>query len=120
MLGNAVVCNDSKPDFLLSFATWVEQWSTCLNFLLAKKTSHTLTTTVKATSCLLSELPNEGYKYVLIARFQSDPLERQFSKYKQMRGGRFLVSLREVINPEKNFKVVLLKKTLIFGKRTLL
>ena len=120
MLGNAVVCNDSKPDFLLSFATWVEQWSTCLNFSLAKKTSHTLTTTVKATSCLLSELPNEGYKYVLIARFQSDPLERQFSKYKQMRGGRFLVSLREVINPEKNFKVVLLKKTLIFGKRTLL
>ena len=32
MLGNAVVCNDNKPEFLLSFVTWIEQWSTCPNF----------------------------------------------------------------------------------------
>ena len=30
--------------------------------------------------------------------FQTDPLERQFSQYRQMNGGRFLVSLREVLH----------------------
>ena len=32
MLTNAVVCNNSKPECLLSFATWIEPWSTCPNF----------------------------------------------------------------------------------------
>ena len=105
MLGNAVICNDSKLEFLLSFATWIEQWSTCPNFLLTKQTSYALITTLKVTSCLLSELLNEGYKYVLTVRFQSHPLEQQFSKYRQMGGGRFLVSLREVTNSLKKLKI---------------
>ena len=82
---------------------------------LAIKTLRTTIATLRATSCLLSELFNEGYKYLLTAPFQSDPLERQFSKYRQIGGVRFLVSLREVTNSEK--QVVLLKKILIFGKR---
>ena len=101
MFGNAVNCNDNKPEFLLYFATWIEQWSTCPNFPLTKKTSHALTTTLKATSCLLSELLNEGCKYVLTAPFQSDSLERQLSKYRHMSGEIFLVNLREVANSEK-------------------
>ena len=36
-----------------------------------------------------------------LGRFQSDPLERRFSQYRQMSGGRFLVSLREVLNSER-------------------
>ena len=42
------------------------------------------------------DLLSEGYNYVLTARFQTDPLELRFSKYCQMSGGRFLISLREV------------------------
>ena len=105
MLGNAIVCNYSNPELLLSFVTSIEQCSTCPNFPLTKQTSHALVTSLKATSCLLSELLNEGYKYVLTAIFQSDPLERQFSKYRQMSGGRFLVSLREVTNSDKMLKI---------------
>ena len=45
---------------------------------------------------MTNELLNEGYDYVLTSRCQSDPIERHFSKYRQMSGGRFLVSLREV------------------------
>ena len=36
--------------------------------------------------------------YILRARLQSDPIERRFSQYRQVSGGRFLVSLREVLN----------------------
>ena len=54
---------------------------------------------------LIEDLLKEGYEYVLTARFQSDPLERHFSKYRQMNGGNFLVSLREVNNSEKILKL---------------
>ena len=43
----------------------------------------------------------EGYAYVLTAQCQTDPLERQFSKYCQISGGRFLVGLREATNNER-------------------
>ena len=44
-------------------------------------------------STLIEDLLQEGCAYVLTARFQTDPLERQFLKYCQMSGGRFLVGL---------------------------
>ena len=100
MFGNAIFCSDSKPEFLLSFATWIEQWSTSQNFSITKQTSQALITTLKDTSCSLSEVFNEGYKYFLTVRFQSNPFERQFCEYRQMSGERFLVNLREVINSE--------------------
>ena len=50
---------------------------------------------------LIDELLNDGYNYILTARLQSDPIERRFSQYRQMSGGRFLVSLREVLNTER-------------------
>ena len=54
---------------------------------------------------LIQDLLNEGYQYILTSRFQSDPLERHFGKYRQMNGGNFLVSLREVNNSEKILKI---------------
>ena len=50
---------------------------------------------------LVVDLLSEGYEYVMVGRLQSDPLERRFSQYRQMSGGRFLVGLGEVIVPEK-------------------
>ena len=49
----------------------------------------------------IDELLNDGYDYILPARLQSDPIECRFSQYRQMSGGRFLVSLREVRNTER-------------------
>ena len=49
----------------------------------------------------IDELLNDGYVFVFTVRFQSDPIEWRFSQYCQMRGGKFLVSLREVLNTER-------------------
>ena len=46
---------------------------------------------------------------MLTVRFQSDALERRFSRYRQMNGGNFLVSLREVQSSEK----ILLLRTMV-------
>ena len=52
-----------------------------------------------------SDLLSEGYKFVLTGRMQTDCLKRRFSHYRQMSGGRFLVSLNEVINSESIIKM---------------
>ena len=50
---------------------------------------------------MIEDLLDEGYDYVLTARFLTDFLERRFSRYRQMSGGRFLVALREALNSEQ-------------------
>ena len=59
---------------------------------------------------LIEELLNQGYRYILTSRFQSDPLERRFGQYRQMSGGRFLVGLKDVTHFEKNMKLKSLLK----------
>ena len=101
-LGNAVRVGDGKTDFLEALADWLEKWhDDCPAFTLTSKTSYALVLTLRAQSGLIKELLSEGYDFVMTSRLQSDPIERRFSQYKQMSGGRFLVSLREVTNSER-------------------
>ena len=65
------------------------------------KASYALVLTLRAQSGLIKELLSEGYDFLMTSRLQSDPIERRFSQYRQMSGGRFLVSLREVTNSER-------------------
>ena len=53
---------------------------------------------------------SDGFKFVLTARFQSDAIERRFGQYCQMRGGRFLVGLKDVIWSERILKIKSLVK----------
>ena len=100
-LGNAVVDGDGKIEFFRKLADWIEKWQESPYFTLTPHTSSALIATLRAQASLIEDLLKEGYDYVLVARFQSDPLERRFSQYRQMSGGRFLVGLCEVYNSEK-------------------
>ena len=114
-LGNAALSDDSKPKFLSHFADWVESCSECPYFTLTKQTSHAPITTLRRNSSLIRDLLEGGYNYILTARFQSNPLERHFSKYRQIIGSRFLVSSKEVNNSEKLLKrSSVLKENIIF------
>ena len=69
---------------------------------------------------LIDELLNDGHDFVLTAGLQSDLIERCFSQYRQMNGGRFLVSLREVLNAERILCCrSLIKKNINFWKEDL-
>ena len=57
--------------------------------------------TLRCIANLIDDLLNENYDYILTSRFQSDPIEHHFSKYRKVSEGRFLVSLREVKISEK-------------------
>ena len=88
---------------------WLTTWKDYERSGLSKQTFNSLITTNNAISDLSSELIQEGYIYVLTGRFQTDPLERRFSQYRQMSGGRFLVSLTEVLRSESilSYKILL-------------
>ena len=108
-LGNAAILGDNKPTFLRALADWIEEWkdeniSNCERFTLTENTSSALKRTLRCTASLIEDMLSEGYEYVLTSRFQSDPLERRFSQYRQLSGGRFLVGLREVNSSEKILK----------------
>ena len=101
-LGDAAVPGDRKPQFLRKFADWIQEWEANKNTqCLSSQTASALVTTLRFTASLIEDLFQEGYTFVLTARFQSDPLERRFSRYRQMNGGRFLVALREVNSSER-------------------
>ena len=109
-LDNAATVNDGKPEFLREFANWVEKWDkmklpNCENFTLTAQTSSALRRTLRCHAALIEDLLNENYEYVLTARFQSDPLERRYGQYRQMSGGCFLVSLKDVECSEKILKI---------------
>ena len=56
----------------------------------------------------------------MTSRFQSDPIKRRFSQYRQMSGGRFLVSLREVTNSERRQRLTSGKKISVLTNHLLI
>ena len=70
---------------------------------------------LRSQAMFIDELLNDGYDFVLTARLQSDAIEPRFSQYRQISGGRFSVSLREILNTEiKNNSLI--KKDRYFWK----
>ena len=118
-IGHAAILNDKKPKFLRAFADWISSWQEakipcCENFQLTAQTSAAMVKTLRSHASLIEDLLDSGhYDYVLTARFQSDPIEKRYGQYRQMSGGRFLVSLREVNCSENIIKMKsLLKRNL--------
>ena len=111
-LANAITPNDEKINFLSNFADWLDSWlnNGCSSFRFSKQTMSALIWTLRSQASLMKELfMSQGFKYILTVRLQSDPIERRFSQYRQLNGGHFLVSLREVSSSEK----ILLLRTLL-------
>lgn len=121
-LGDASRRGDNKPLFLRMFADWIEAWSNnripnAETFTLSAQTSHALMTTVRCHAALIEDLINDDYEFVLTSRFQSDPLERRYGQYRQMSGGRFLVSLKDIGISEKILKIKsLLRENIDFNE----
>ena len=114
-LGNAAVLGDGKPQFIRMFAQWLQEWqdqklSNCQKFTLSAQTNAALIQTAKCQAALIEDLLSEGYSYVLTARLQSDPLERRYGQYRQMSGGRFFVSAKDVSRSENICKMKSLVK----------
>ena len=123
--GDAAEANDCKLTFLRKLADWfserkTQQPANTKKFTLSKQTTSGYVTTLRWTATLIEDLFQEGYAYILTARFHTDPLERQFSKYRQKSGGQFLVELREETNNEQILALkFLLKESISFWEENI-
>ena len=67
-------------------------------------------------SCLaaaeLSEylLQNEEFKNVLLGQFQLDPIEKRFGRYRQLSGGNYYISVRQILESKKKIRIQCLVK----------
>ena len=83
------------------------------------QTFEALINTNSAIADLSNDLIRNGFHYILTGRLQTDPLERRFSQYLQMSGGRFLVSLTEILRSEKIIThQILLKRDIDYSELT--
>ena len=99
-IGNAPKTNDSRCDFLRRICLWLENWRDNKTLGLSRQTFVPLIKINRAFADLSNTLLSKGYEYVLTVRFQTEPLERRFSQYRQMNGRSFCVSLNEVMRSE--------------------
>ena len=114
-LGNAATHGDGKPTFLRKLADWVQEWSeqklpNCEKFTLSAQTSAAFVRTLRCHACLIEDLLSDGFSFVLTARFESDPIERRYGQYRQMSGGRFLISAKDIVHSENILKIQALVK----------
>ena len=100
-LANGIRKNDGKIAFLHKFAKWIMTWNA-----FSKQTQKALAQSSLAIALLSEALLDEQYDFILTSRFQTDYIEKRFSYYRQMSGGRFLVSLYDVKKSEKIIQVL--------------
>ena len=99
-----------SPNSWGNWLTWLSNWKSQAipnwqKFTLSAQTNSAMIQTLRCQAALIQDLLTEGYKFVLTARFQSDPLERRYGQYRQMSGGRFLVSAKDVNRSENILKI---------------
>ena len=101
-LGTAITPHDDKLIFLEKFADYIEKWQENSSYFgFTRQTAKVLITTLRSQAMLMRDLFSDGFLYVMTRRLQSDPIENRFSQYRQMSGGRFLVSLREMQSSQR-------------------
>ena len=104
-LGNAAVHGNGKPLFLRAFADWMllsqsHKLPCSEKFTLPAQTNEALVRTMRCHADLIEQALQSGTEYFITARLQSDPIERRYGQCRQMSGGWFLVSLKEVLCSE--------------------
>ena len=105
-----LISNDSKAEFRCTFSNWLITCQASGRLCLSQQTFIALIQNNYAICELSPDLLTEGNEYVLTGRLQSDQLERRISHYRQLSGGRILLSLQEVIRSEPIIKLKSLQK----------
>lgn len=99
---------DPKLEFLDAFVTWLDVWESYKhdNGILTRETQsalrHSAYAILEFTKYCLVEL---RYKYVLLGKLQTDGLENRFGQYRQMAGGHYHISIRQLYESEGRIRL---------------
>lgn len=101
---------DRKIDFLHNFLDWIEEWKKrtkdCDSGTLTKETHAVLHQTTQGLIEIVRYCLDEfKLSYVLLCKIQTDCLEDRFSKYRQLTGSHYHVSIRQVYECENKLRL---------------
>ena len=99
--GNAAIQGDHKQELSSLWQTVLKHGQNVHHLPLSNKPLMLLWQLLDVLLIWLMTCCMKTDDYILTSKFQSDPIERHFSKYRQMSSRRLLVSFKEVNNPEK-------------------
>lgn len=109
--------NDENMLFLAKFELWLKEWESHLKTQGRERQGLTVPTmqamtlsTQSLQSIALFLLAEEGFEYVLLGKCQSDKIEGHFGWYRQMSGGNYFISSRQILESEKLIKIQSLVK----------
>jgi hypothetical protein len=98
---------DWKLKFLEEIANYISKWKQSGRPGLSRETFLALQQTVSALVPLCRYLLSvKSFHYVLLGFMQSDNLEGRFGWYRQLSGGNYFISLRQVRESEKKIKII--------------
>ncbi len=101
---------------LKTFAKWFSQWrdNTKSNGMKTGLTDETFLAVIQTTKASIEVaeelLTRDEIEYVLLGNLQSDPIERRFGWYRQLAGGNYFISVRQILEAEKSIRLKSLVK----------
>ena len=99
--------DDDNVLFLKQAADFLDAWKESKRSGLTAETFLACSSTICALPLLAKHLiEKHGFQYVLLGKFMSDPIEARFGWYRQMNGGNFFMSLRQLLDSEKKIRVL--------------
>lgn len=99
--------DDVSMVYLRRTACLLESWKSSKRSGLTAETFLACTHTTRTLPLLAMHLiEHHGFQYVLLGKFMSDPIEARFGWYRQMNGGNFFMSLRQLLDAEKKIRVL--------------
>ena len=105
-LQQPIRADDSRLDHLRRSADLLESWSASKRSGLTRETTLAWVITLRSLYLVCEDLLNNfGYQFALLGKFQSDPIEARFGLYRQLSGGNFFISLRQLLDSEKKIRV---------------
>lgn len=114
--------NDRNVQFLQKFKDWLLSWETLYSFELSERKSLGLPskggkltkethfalqfTTSSLIDLIIHVFATYNPKYILLGKFQTDPLEARFGQYRQMSGANYNVSCQQIFESESKLKII--------------
>lgn len=111
--------SDEKYIFLNQMLVWLDEWKISP---FSKKLSSQTHTALSHSLHGMIEIVKHCFKklkmnYILLGKFQTDDLENRFGRYRQLAGGQYHISLRQLYESEKRLRIqsLLTLKSSTFG-----
>ena len=114
------IVNNQQIDFLKQMLIWLDNWKSD-NFKnkLTPQTHKALTHTIYGVLEIVTYCFKElNLNYILLGKLQTDPLENRFGRYRQLAGGQYHISIRQLYESEKRLRIqsILTLKSQKFGE----